>query len=94
VAQVYPGGSCMACQFDRQVYGIEIVFAKTRARPTAAAGIRAASVSNVPHCSHPIREIERQQCSGCCRSLPALELTVSDALQSFRRASAVATTGR
>jgi hypothetical protein len=26
--QGYPGGSrCMACQFDRQVYGIEVKFA-------------------------------------------------------------------
>lgn len=37
---------------------------------------------------------EQQICSGCCRSPPALELTVSDTLQSFGLALGGATSGR
>jgi hypothetical protein len=33
--QVYQGDSCVACQFDRQVYRIEFGFEKTRCRPVA-----------------------------------------------------------
>jgi hypothetical protein len=32
----HPVLGCTACQLDRRVYGIEIEFARTRRRPTAA----------------------------------------------------------
>ena len=37
--------------------------ASTGRRPTAAAAKLATKGSNAPHCSHPIRGLERQQCS-------------------------------
>jgi hypothetical protein len=42
-----------------------------------------------------LRGLDRQLCSsGCCRSRPGFELTVSDALQSVRRAAVCATCDR
>ena len=37
---------------------------------------------------------ERLKCSGCCRSRPAFEITVSDTLQSLERAPGLALNGR
>ena len=61
----------LVIQVERRVWGDEIQSVGTRRRPTDAAGIPAAKVGNVPHCSHPIRGLERQQCSESSRSRPA-----------------------
>ncbi len=68
-----------------------------RRRTGAPSRARSGTYSTVADCSagrHSTLGVERPQCSGRNRSPPTLEHSVSDTLQSFRRAQAVATTGR
>lgn len=64
----------------------------TFAIPTTASPPREIAVSTLS--SRSRRDCQRSRCSGCCRSPPALELTVSDTLQSFGLALGGATSGR
>ena len=75
-----PGRRPHACQFERQVYGIEIVFAWTRRRPTGvgedvemlAAKPASAIVFSTPPSSGHWRPLRSENASSLCSSCPAV----------------------